>query len=204
MLLPTVYLPGAGGRAIFWRPVASRLADLGPAHLLGWPGFGDEPPDPAIGSLDDLFSWMLARLPPGRFHLVAQSMGGVLAARLALERPERVGRLVLAATSGGLDVQALGAADWRPDYLARLPILPRWFAEDRTDLSGQLGAIRAPTLLLWSDVDPVSPLAVGRHLQRVIPGSRLQVVEGGTHTFAEDRAQEVAVAVRAHLGGHEE
>ncbi|MBI5068382.1 MAG: alpha/beta fold hydrolase [Deltaproteobacteria bacterium] len=203
-MLPIVYLPGAGGRSIFWRPVATRLADLGRACLLGWPGFGDEPPDPAIGSLDDLYSWMLPRLPAGRLHLVAQSMGGVLAARLALEQPGRVGRLVLAATSGGLDVRALGASDWRPDFLSRLPHLPRWFAEDRTDLSARLGAIRAPTLLLWSDADPVSPLAVGQHLQKVIPGARLQVFAGGTHTFAEDRAEEVAAAVRAHLGSHVE
>jgi poly(3-hydroxyoctanoate) depolymerase len=196
---PLLFLPGAGGSASFWRPVANRLANLGPAHLVGWPGFGDVPPDPAISSLDDLFRWLLARLPPGRSHVVAQSMGGVLAARLTLEHPDRVARLVFAATSGGLDVARLGGVDWRPEYRAELPDVPAWFMDDRTDLTDRLGAIRAPTLLLWSDADPVSPLAVGRLLEARIPGARLAVVPGGSHAFARERPDETAAAIRAHL-----
>lgn len=194
-----LYLPGASGRAAFWGPVAARLADLGPATRLGWPGFAGEPADPSLGSLDDLFGWLVARLPPGRSHVLAQSMGGVLALRLALERPERVGRLVLCATSGGLDVASLGAADWRPEYRASLPGVPPWFLHDRTDLSARLGEVRAPALLLWSDADPVSPLAVGRALQARLPDARLAVVAGGSHAFAEERAEEVARLARPFL-----
>lgn len=198
-MIPLVFLPGAGGRAAFWAPVADRLADLGPATRLGWPGFGGVPADPSIRSLDALFRWLLDRLPAGASHVVAQSMGGVLAARLAIEHPGRVARLVLAATSGGVDVARLGGADWRPEYRASLPDVPPWFLEDRTDLTARLGAIRAPTLLLWSDADPVSPLAVGRLLADAIPGARLETIRGGTHTFAEERPDEVAALVREHL-----
>ncbi|BDG02143.1 alpha/beta fold hydrolase [Anaeromyxobacter oryzae] len=198
-MTPLVFLPGAGGSAAFWRPVADRLADLGPARLLGWPGFGDVPLDPGISSLDGLYRWLLDRLPAGASHVVAQSMGGVLAARLAIEHPERVARLVLVATSGGLEVAALGACDWRPEYRAALPDVPAWFVEDRTDLGDRLGAIRAPTLLLWSDADPVSPLAVGRVLAERIAGSRLVTVPGGSHVFANERPDEVAAEIRAHL-----
>ena len=198
-MTPLVFLPGAGGRAAFWRPVAGRLADLGPAHLLAWPGFGDEPSDPRIGSLGDLFEWLLPRLPPGPSHVVAQSMGGVLAVRLALELPDRVARLVLTATSGGVDVRRLGAADWRPGYLAELPGVPRWFADDRTDLTGRLPALRSPTLILCGDADPVSPVSVGRFLEQRVPGARLEIVPGGTHGFAEERPDEVAALIRTHL-----
>ncbi len=198
-MTPLVFLPGAGGRAAFWRPVADRLADLGPAHLFGWPGFGDNPPDPGIGSLGDLFDWLVARLPPGPCHLVAQSMGGVLAVRLALEHPDRVARLALVATSGGVNVNRLGARDWRRDYLAAMPGVPRWFVHDRTDLTERLPAVRAPTLLLWSDSDPVSPLSVGRFLEARIPDARLEVVAGGSHAFAEEQPDEVAAALRRHL-----
>jgi pimeloyl-ACP methyl ester carboxylesterase len=196
---PLVFLPGAGGRASFWRPVADRLGDLGEAHVLGYPGFGDAPAEAGVASLDDLCRWVLARLPPGRSHLVAQSMGGVLAARLALEHPDRVDRLVLVATSGGVDVRRLGAAEWRGEYRAALPDAPPWFVDDRTDLTDRLTAIRAPTLLLWSDADPVSPLAVGRFLGERIAGSRLVTVAGGTHAFASERADEVAAIIRRHL-----
>jgi pimeloyl-ACP methyl ester carboxylesterase len=193
------FLPGAGGRAGFWRPVAERLPAPEGSVLLGWPGFGDAPADPRIASLDDLAAWALSRLPPGRCDLVAQSMGGVVALLVALAAPERVRRLVLAATSGGLDVAALGASDWRAEYLAHLPGVPRWFVEDRTDLSARLGEVRAPVLLLWSDSDPVSPLAVGEALRQRLPDARLEVVRGGSHGFAEERADEVAELVRAFL-----
>ena len=58
-MTPLVFLPGAGGRAAFWRPVADRLADLGPVHLFDYPGFGGVPADPSINSLDDLFGWLV-------------------------------------------------------------------------------------------------------------------------------------------------
>ena len=76
--VPIVYLPGAGGRSSFWRPVADRLWRHGAPIVLGYPGFGDVPPDPSLGSLDDLYRAIRSILPQ-RFHLVAQSMGNVLA-----------------------------------------------------------------------------------------------------------------------------
>jgi poly(3-hydroxyoctanoate) depolymerase len=197
---PILFLPGAAGRPEFWRPVAERLEDMGATHRLAYPGFG-VPPDPAVGSLDDLFRWLLLRLPDDRSHVIAQSMGGILAVRLAIEHPDRVARLVLVATSGGIDVAALGGADWRPEYKAASPDAPAWFIEDRTDLSSRLDSIRAPTLLLWSDSDPVSPIAVADLLESSIPGARRVIVHGGSHAFAEERADEVAAAIRAHLAG---
>jgi pimeloyl-ACP methyl ester carboxylesterase len=198
-MAPIVFLPGASGRATFWKPVADRLLDLGSPLLVGWPGFGGEPADAAIQGLDDLYRWLVPKLPEGPFVLVAQSMGGVLAARLAIEHPERVARLVLVATSGGVDVSGLGGVDWRAAYRASLPDVPDWFITDRTDLTARLGSIRAPTLLLWSDADPVSPLAVSDLLLARIPDARREVVRGGSHAFAEERPDEVAVALRKFL-----
>jgi pimeloyl-ACP methyl ester carboxylesterase len=77
--------------------------------------------------------------------------------------------------------------------------VPPWFADDRTDLTARLGEIRAPTLLLWSDADPVSPLAVARLLAERIRGARLHVVRGGSHAFASERAEEVAGVIREFL-----
>lgn len=194
-----VFLPGAVGSAEFWRPVAERLAGMEDALLVGWPGFGGVPPDASIRSLDGLYGWLCDRLPPGRSHVVAQSMGGVLAARLAIEQPDLVDRLVLVATSGGVDVVRLGAMDWRPEYRRELPGVPAWFVEDRTDLTARLHEIRSPTLLLWSDADPVSPLAVGELLSARIPGARLEVIAGGTHAFAHEQPDHVARAIRRFL-----
>ncbi len=200
--MPTlVFLPGAGGRLAFWAPVAERLRDLGPQLRIAWPGFGDEPADPAIGSLDDLYRWLLGRLPPGPLHVVAQSMGGVLGARLAIEHADRVAGLVLTATSGGVDVAGLGGSDWRPEFRAEFPDVPGWFERDRTDLTAELGRIRAPALILYSDADPICPPAVPAVLCSRIPGARAVLVPGGSHAFANERPDEVAGLIRAHLAG---
>lgn len=196
---PLVFLPGAVGSASFWRPVAEKLADLGEVHVFGFPGFGGVPAEPGIRSLDDLFRWFVERLPPGPSHVIAQSMGGVLAIRLSLEQPERVARLVLVATSGGMDVARLGAAEWRHEYRASLPDVPGWFVDDRSDLASRLSEIRARTLLLWSDADPISPPSVARFLAGRIPGARIATVAGGTHAFANERPDEVAAIIRSHL-----
>lgn len=102
--------------------MADRLADLGPIHLFGYPGFGSLPADPSIHSLDDLFGWFVEQLPPEASHVIAQSMGGVLAVHLALEHPERVASVVLVATSGGVDVARLLVlvADVEPSNTTRL------------------------------------------------------------------------------------
>ncbi len=194
------FLPGAGGRASFWRPVAERLAPRWSCRLLGYPGFAGEPADPAVDSLDGVLGWLRARMPPGPSHLVAQSMGGVLALRLALEAPDRVASLVLAATSGGVDVAALGGADWRPEYRQELPELPDWFVADRIDLTARLGELSIPTLVLYSDADPICPPAVARLLCSRLPVARAACVRGGSHMFGEERPDEVAAAIREHLG----
>jgi pimeloyl-ACP methyl ester carboxylesterase len=97
--------------------VADRLWRVGAPTVLGYPGFGDAPADASLRSLSDLYAALLDVLP-ARFHLVAQSMGNVLALRAAIEHPERVAGFVLCAVSGGLDVRALGANDggWRDSF----------------------------------------------------------------------------------------
>lgn len=162
-----------------------------------WPGFGDAPSDPAIGSLDDLYSWWVARIPARPSDVVAQSMGGVLAMRLAIERPDRVRRLVLVATSGGTRTRF--GIDWRPGLRAERAHLPDWFERDETQLDARLGEVRAPTLLVFGDDDPIAPVATGEYLRSLLRDARLSVVKGGTHMLAEERAHEVAQLIDGHL-----
>ncbi|MGH7436537.1 MAG: alpha/beta fold hydrolase [Polyangiaceae bacterium] len=198
MSLPIVYLPGGGGRSSFWRPVADRLWRRGAPVVLGYPGFGDVPPDPSLHSLSDLYEALLAILPP-RFHLVAQSMGNVIALRTALEHPERVASLVLCALSGGVDVKSLGGAEWRKDLSAEQKGMPKWFLDDASDFSDRLPAIRIPTLLLFGDSDPMSPPRVGEYLRDRLPDARLHVVAGGGHMMACEEPDRVAPVIAGFL-----
>lgn len=90
-----LFLPGAGGSSNFWEPVASLLPSDWISVRLSWPGLGDEPHDPSVTGIDDLVQ-IAERQIDGQTDVVAQSMGGVIAARLAMRRPDAVRRLVLA------------------------------------------------------------------------------------------------------------
>lgn len=194
-----LFLPGAGGSPDFWRPVAKLLPAEWPWHHFGWAGLGDQPHDPAVRSLDDIAAMVLAHMNEP-VDLVAQSMGGVVAARIAIERPELVRRLVLCVTSGGVNMAGLGAADWRPAYRKSFPNAAEWITSSPAASDLRVEKIVAPTLLIWGDADPISPVAVGRHLEARIPNARLEVVAGGDHDVAATHPERVTTLIARHLG----
>jgi pimeloyl-ACP methyl ester carboxylesterase len=193
-----LFLPGAAGAPEFWHPVGAALPAAWEKVYLGWPGLGAQAPDPDVRGWADLVSLVERELRAGS-DLVAQSMGAAVAVRVALRNPEQVRRLVLVATSGGVDVAELGGADWRDDYRRAHPAAAEWITRERPDHTDELPALAAPTLLVWGDADPISPVAVGERLLSLLPDARLQVIAGGTHSLAIERAAEVATAVAEHL-----
>jgi pimeloyl-ACP methyl ester carboxylesterase len=193
-----LFLPGAGGSPHFWKPVAAALPSDWPREHFGWPGLGAQPHDPEVRGLDDLQKRVTDRMD-GPVDLVAQSMGGVLAARIALSHPQLVRRLVLCVTSGGVDMKGLGATDWRADYRKSFPKAAAWITETSSSTSLPVEKITAPTLLIWGDSDPVSPVTVGEHLAARLPHARLEVVKGGDHDVASTHADLVARLITKHL-----
>lgn len=193
-----LFLPGAGGAAEFWHPLGHLLPEAYGKTYLNWPGLGHEAHRPGLDSLDALTAYAAAQLRDDTV-ILAQSMGGIFALRLALLYPQRVTKLVLTAASGGVDVMRFGASDWRPAYRAEYPHAAGWITAARADHTAEISSIAQPALLLWGDADTISPLAVGRHLQGLLKQSQLQVIAGGDHGFAQDRAAEIAPVVRAFL-----
>jgi pimeloyl-ACP methyl ester carboxylesterase len=193
-----VFLPGALGRTQFWRPAATLLQHPAEQVHVSWPGFGGVPRDPAVQGIDDLAGRVLARLDQPS-ALIAQSMGGVVAVLAALRKPELVTHLVLSVTSGGMGEAALGAQDWRPAIREAHPDLPDWFTGFHEDLAPRLAKLDIPTLLLWGDADPVSPVQVGRRLADLLPRAELHVFAGGDHNLACTLANQVAPLIDRHL-----
>lgn len=196
--LPLVFFPGAGGRVDNLRPIGEKLMSRRSVTLCQYPGLGGVEPDPSLASLADLQRHLLTQLPE-RFDLVTMSMGGVLGLRIALEQPERVRKLVLMATSGGVDVMALGGIDWRETFQQRVPHAPSWFLEERTDLTPRLGSVRQPTLLIYGDADLIAPVSVGMHLKEHLPDARIEVLPGATHDLELDFPDVIASFIEAHL-----
>jgi pimeloyl-ACP methyl ester carboxylesterase len=194
-----LFLPGAGGSPDFWKPVGELLPADWPKVYFGWPGLSAQPADPAVNGLDDLIAMVVARMTEP-VDLVAQSMGGVIAAHIALAHPRLLRRLVLCVTSGGVDMAAFGASDdWRADYRQRFPNAATWILEPSVRAPLAVERISAPTLLIWGDCDPISPVAVGKHLESRLPNARLHVVAGGGHDLAKTHAEIVAPLIASHL-----
>ncbi len=198
---PTVvFFPGASGAGDFWSPVADLLPDEWETKLLSWPGAGTVPAAAGITGYLDLIELAAAEVPDGS-DVVAQSMGGAIAIGLALARPRKLRRLVLVATSGGLDVGAMGGGDWREQYRSEFPQAQAWVTGDQLDHSAGLRAVALPVCLIWGDADPISPVAVGVALNDKLARSRLHVLAGGTHAVARERPDQVAALVEEHLSG---
>jgi pimeloyl-ACP methyl ester carboxylesterase len=62
-----------------------------------------------------------------------------------------------------------------------------------------LGAITAPTLVVWGSEDPWIPAAKGAELACRIPGARLELLAGAGHLVQEDRPDELAALLAAQL-----
>ena len=196
-----LFLPGASGAGQFWKPVAERLPSDWDTVLFDWPGLGNVPPDPRVRAFDDLAQLVLDGID-SPVDLGAQSMGGVVAMQVALARPDLVRRMVLVATSGGVDLSGFDLEDWRAEYRAEYPSAASFITDETTvDLSGALSTLHAPTLLLWAQFDTISPPEVGHYLKAKLTRAqpRLVILERGDHMFARDYPGEVAPLLQGHL-----
>lgn len=193
-----IFLPGASGNIQFWKPASNLVKHSGEKIHLGWPGFGATPADPIVQNFNDLVAMVINEVDRP-CALIAQSMGGVIAVLAALAKPELVSHLVLAATSGGIDMSPYGAIDWRSSFVNGNPSLPCWFSDCQEDLTLKLPTVKIPTLLLWGDADPFSPVAVGQQLANLLPSARLCVFSGGNHDVANTFFSEIAALIENHL-----
>ncbi|HUA45538.1 MAG TPA: alpha/beta fold hydrolase [Solirubrobacteraceae bacterium] len=100
---PLVLLHGLGANRLVWRRAAPRLARERLVLCPDIPGLGGSPPAGPGFRLDEVAATLadaLAERARGPFDLLGTSLGGAVAVYLAVQRPELVRRLVLAAPAG--------------------------------------------------------------------------------------------------------
>ena len=100
---PLVLLHGFGGDLNNWLFTAPALAGQHVVYALDLPGHGGSTRDVGSGDLDFLagaVEQFLDSQELGRVHLAGHSLGGLVAASVALAAPERVGSLALVASAG--------------------------------------------------------------------------------------------------------
>lgn len=65
-------------------------------------------------------------------------------------------------------------------------------------VAGHTG-VGIPTLLLWGDTDPISPVQVGRRLAGLLPRAALHVFPGADHSLGCSLADRVAPLIDRRL-----
>jgi pyruvate dehydrogenase E2 component (dihydrolipoamide acetyltransferase) len=101
---PVLFLHGFGGDLDNWLFNLDPVAAVAPVIALDLPGHGQSDARlPGSATLADLAGFVLHfldRIGVERVHIVGHSMGGAIAAQMALAAPRRVASLVLIATAG--------------------------------------------------------------------------------------------------------
>lgn len=100
---PLLYLPGTDPDGGGEDPALSLLSQHFRVYRPDHPGFGRSDDDPAVDSVLDLafrYLDLLDVLGLDRVHLVGLSLGGWIAAQIAVLAPERIAKLVLVCPAG--------------------------------------------------------------------------------------------------------
>lgn len=69
----------------------------------------------------------------------------------------------------------------------------------KDELSGVVGKVQAPLLIVWGANDKLTPLAVGQKLHTLVPASELDIVEGCGHLAPHNCSGRVAAATADFL-----
>ncbi|HLI60440.1 MAG TPA: 3-oxoadipate enol-lactonase [Solirubrobacteraceae bacterium] len=69
------------------------------------------------------------------------------------------------------------------------------------DVVADLGAVRAPTLVIAGAQDRAIPPAQGERIAAAIPGARFELLDPGSHLASVERAEEVNRLIIEHLEG---
>ena len=217
---PVVLVHGLAGSARWWRRNVAALAEQHTVYLVNLPGFGSfrrRPRFTLTEGADWLAEWIEA-VGIAPCHVVAHSMGGYLAIRLAASRPGLVRRLVLVApavVAGRRPIRAYPLAlvaaglAMRPSFLpllaldtlraGPLTILRAARGLLAEDVRNELRAIGAPTLLIWGERDALVPPSIGPLMRAELPDARLLILRGAGHVPQYDRPDEFNAATLAFL-----
>ncbi len=188
------------------------------------PGFGESAPNERSGSLRELAATMLAAtdaLGLDRFGLWGTSFGGKLALWLAVDAPDRLDALVLAAPAAIREPgtrppddpaelaailfhhpeRALPAPPPSAEVAARQgALVERLIGPPRDEaLEAAMGELEVPTLVMFGTEDRLTPPRLGRHYVEILPHGHLVLIYDAAHALDSDRPEAFATLVEDFL-----
>ena len=214
-------LPGAGVTASSGRHWRSTYRQIGRRSRLPGQVVVDACAGPTVdvhaGATSDVHTYQGSAISPTTPPLAGSTIWSRSGADSLLQRSDRtvhgrryraaargpisreVRRPVLIATSGGFDLAAHDAEDWRHEYRRTYSDAATWITKRVSDAAPETAAITAYTLLLWGDHDPISPISVGTTLAQALRHAHMHMVAGGTHNLAHDQPDTIAPWIIEHL-----
>jgi pimeloyl-ACP methyl ester carboxylesterase len=191
---PVVLIPGfASGRETWAMQTPSlsrnfRVITFDPRGV----SESDKPEGPqSISLFADDVAHLLQALGISRAHIVGASFGGFVAQEFALRYPFMTRKLVLCCTSfGGPNHVQPEPETLKMVASARRLNVGQFEAATNFDVESRVEGIRSQTLVVSGDADEIVPVQNSRNLAAKIPGATLRIVEGGSHTFFSERAEE--------------
>ena len=229
-----LFVSGLGGTGGYWKP---QLAAFGARYRVityDQRGTGASDRKQRKFSIDQMAAeavGLLDALKIERADIVGLSTGGAIGQTMAIEHPQRVGRLVMCSTwthcdpwfrrmfearkkmylEAGTELHQMFHPLWLypPDYVnehdaeldeerkksvAGAPPVEvsagRIDALLTFDRRSTLARIKAPTLIIASDNDYITPSYYAESLARAIPGAKLVKFNGGGHSVSKTRSEE--------------
>ena len=86
------------------------------------------------------------------------------------------------------------------DRASQATAIALYLAASEIDLRNELSRISQPTLILHGEVDGIVPLEEARQLSKILPNSKLAVLQGAGHVPTMTRPQEVAYEIMNFFG----
>jgi pimeloyl-ACP methyl ester carboxylesterase len=222
---PLLLLHGGGGAGANWRLIFDTPPRGYQLIVPDLRGHGRSSQVVTFGQLASDVVELLDSLGVSTFKAIGMSMGAKTLLHVATRQPERVDAMVLVSAAPYFPeptrflMRAAAAAprtekEWElmrqwhtqgDDQIRRLWDMPYQFANDYDDMSftpPRLGRIKARTLIVHGDRDPLYPLALALEMHAAIPQSHLWVVPNWGHgQVFGDMAQAFARTALSFLSG---
>jgi pimeloyl-ACP methyl ester carboxylesterase len=203
---PLLFLHGGGGVGI-WLPCMAQLAKKFDVIVPEHPGFGasDTPPWlDTVGDLANFYLDFLDQLDLAGVHLVGSSLGGWIAADLAVRNEEQRIRdlfhdqeLAEAVIAGSQRPELEDAALKNRMTTAKLSWQPR---NHDPHLCKWLHRIKVPTLLVWGDHDRLFPKDYAFAFQRLIPGAKAVIIADCGHLPHVEKGEAFTAELETFIG----
>jgi len=225
---PLICLHGAGGLRL--SRAHALLAAQYRVIVLEIPGFGQSPVNErsqSMAALAHALRQAAEALELERYSLMGNSFGGTLALWWAVQHPERLQALILAAPAAirptdGVPSQPLSLEEQRarlyahperqapgpspdPAVLAQQQALVQRLRGParHAELESQMAQLHVPVLVLFGTMDRVIPPAMGRLYCEKLPNCHLILVYDAGHAVDADRPEAFAAVVSDFLQHHE-